>query len=170
MKRIEADFMQPRQPTRLMWSVALVLALAALSACVALATAGEELESLKKDIDARRAAAALELDIRPIAPAWPAYGDSANQLLSDRAVPWPEVLRALEATTVPSVAVVSIVRGANDMFVAIEVKAMEHAQVLVFADSLGAGQAAPGGLTFNLLRDHAVAGESSVTALILASR
>lgn len=163
MKPVRADFAPPRVPARWMWLTLAVLAAAAIGAggfaLYRLKALDEQRAALERAEDERRAAAVVVLPKPAVAPP---YQRSAEEMLAEHRLAWPEVLTALEATAMVGVTPVSVEMAASDGIALVEVNFSDHARLLEYLEALNAGQ---GDLRWVLVQAQTQAAGGSVAVL-----
>ena len=171
MKPVRADFMVKVPPSPRLWLVALALLLGAVAAG-AMALHQRQLlheaqTALQRSLEQQRANNQEPLAV----PAPKLYERSAREFLQERALLWPEALRALETTAMEGVTPRLFESNAADGAARVELVAASHAKVLEYLEALNAGTGHGGmELTWVLLQTQSEANGNSVVAVIAAKR
>jgi hypothetical protein len=141
MKPLRAQFARVRRPGYVWWSICLGLMAASAALAVYAWQLGKrnrttELELSQLKEAASRARADAE---RPSPPLPLPYYASAREMLVQASTPWPTLLAALEATSVPGVTVVNVDYTASEARARVDVAFDRYAAVIELAQKLSVG-------------------------------
>jgi hypothetical protein len=91
-------------------------------------------------------------------------------MLRERAIPWPEVLRALEVVAMPDVTPSSVSFAGSDGKVTVQVSAPDYRAVLAYIEALNGPNPAGADVRFTLQQARLDAASSRVDATLVAER
>jgi hypothetical protein len=140
MKPVLADFKPVAAPSRVLAWLAVSCVLVACASGLAAWRQQRELKTLRAELaqsQAQQARQALPLPSSPI-QAKP-YERSLREMLTERALPWPDALASLEALAQQGVTPRAIETSAADGTVRVELTVTEPAKLLKYLDALNSG-------------------------------
>jgi hypothetical protein len=170
MKRVAANWSEPRRPPWWAWLPVLALAIAAAFFGARAFQLRQELAAAQQRLKQAQEAASAKPTPVALAPAAPPYEASARQFLQERQAIWPQALHALEKVQLPGLVVQTVDFNARDGSFGVEVIAPDHATVAKLVRELNVGQTgAAGELVWALQRSQAGAEAGQVRAQLRCS-
>lgn len=170
MRAIHADFKPPSVPTWRLWAACACVFVGAIASSVAAWTERQNTATLAATYLALPAPGLTQGGVPSPPTHAKLYERSARQMLSERHLPWPEALTALEAIRMDGITLRSIEGSAGNGSIRVEILASDHAKVLDFVEALNAGSDSMSDVQWNLQQAQVDGLNGSAVAIIGAKR
>lgn len=169
MRPVAVNFRPHRVPTRQLWLLSLLACSLGALALLAAWTEQRAARSAQAELERAVQAQQLAANNAPAATARQPYEQSARAMLGERALRWPDALRALEASSMDGATLKSFEANAADAAIRAELVLGSHAQIADYLSALSAGtEGRAGPLVWTVLQTSAEQGTGAVTAALVA--
>lgn len=163
MQRVPVDFVEKPRPGAWHWCLPAITGAVALGLTVQTLFAQRDLERLQAAAKRQQEQTEASPASAVVLPA-PPYEASARDMLAERAIPWGEVLTALEKTAVPGVLVTSIEAPGATSNITVQTLMPDYKAVLDYLSALNGESPQTGDILFALQQARVEATGQQVAA------